>query len=176
MSAASTILREHQNIFERGDLSLWTHTAFCITAAVVLCFEINIARAQISEETFKTHHETIQAARLRLMTRKQDTLAQRGVFLINTILPEVEGGTPVPNQAQESALSNAVNFKEVAARFSTEWTLLGVEFDSDTLNSGAGAFPLATEHQREQYVPGYESAVDFEAWFNDVFAISETLP
>lgn len=35
VSAAMTILREHENIALSGELCLWTHTAFCVTATVI---------------------------------------------------------------------------------------------------------------------------------------------
>ncbi|EXJ84212.1 hypothetical protein A1O3_04879 [Capronia epimyces CBS 606.96] len=109
VSAALTILREHENIVQAGELSLWTHTAFCITAAVILCFEIKNTSSSPNDrsspatiagqvriegsdaQTLSSHYrDRIQAARNRLADRKHDILARRGILLIKAILPEID--------------------------------------------------------------------------------------
>lgn len=84
-AAAITILREHEALIEADDLSIWTHTAFCITAAVILCFEIYQPTDSATAESYKT---AVKATRDRLVTRTSDLLAQRGVALIEALLDQ----------------------------------------------------------------------------------------
>jgi hypothetical protein len=91
VAASMTILREHQAITSADDLSFWTHTAFCITAAVILCFEISYC-AKLGDHNVEVYCEAVQAARDRLAARKEDLLAARGVNLIDAIT--LEQGDP----------------------------------------------------------------------------------
>lgn len=89
-AAARTILSQYEALVEAKDLSIWTHTAFCITAAVILCFEIRTSTgtnvSEGAEEKVKMHKEAVEAAREHLVRRKIDVLAQRGVTLIDLLL------------------------------------------------------------------------------------------
>ncbi|PYH43874.1 uncharacterized protein BP01DRAFT_375025 [Aspergillus saccharolyticus JOP 1030-1] len=100
VAAALTILREHETIINQGDFFVWTHSAFCITAAIILCFEVSSSSSGNTTTTTNNNntnytnsaiHETnkfrlaIQAARNRLAEQKCDILAQRGVALIDAI-------------------------------------------------------------------------------------------
>lgn len=84
-AAAVTILREHEALIEADDLSIWTHTAFCITAAVILCFEVYQAS---DNEAAENHKLKVRGTRDRLVSRESDLLAQRGVALIDTLLDQ----------------------------------------------------------------------------------------
>lgn len=139
-----TILREHQSVAESDDLSIWTHTAFCITAAVILCFEIlyqgNAPETDTDTDTYK---QAILAARERLVNRESDVLAQRGVSLIDAIFME-EG---------------VVDFQRVVQKFSATNTTF---FSSDhTWES-----PMLQDINLGGEILDQN---DFDSWFNEVF-------
>lgn len=69
VAAAMTILREHETIVEEDDLSIWTHTAFAITAAVILCFEVNTVMETTDQRSVPMYRTAVVAARDRLATR-----------------------------------------------------------------------------------------------------------
>ncbi|PYI04714.1 hypothetical protein BO78DRAFT_167669 [Aspergillus sclerotiicarbonarius CBS 121057] len=83
VAAAMTILREHETIINEGDFFVWTHSAFCVTAAIILCFEFSASSStDPSTDQFRL---AILAARSRLAAQPSDVLAQRGVALIDAI-------------------------------------------------------------------------------------------
>lgn len=82
-----TILREHEAITRSDEVSIWTHTAFCITAAVIICFEL-LYRLRNNDLEVDANRTAVEAARDRLLVRKDDVLASRGVTLINLLLLE----------------------------------------------------------------------------------------
>lgn len=92
VSAAITILREHESIVNASDtrIPVWSHSAFCVTAVIVLC--LNILHGGISEETHQHHRHLVTKARTRLMAQKNDTMAKRGVYLTNIMLGERPNG------------------------------------------------------------------------------------
>ncbi|KAL1303769.1 hypothetical protein AAFC00_007108 [Neodothiora populina] len=127
VAAAMTILREHAAIAASDDLSIWTHTAFCITAAVILCFEVsyriatstnNGASPQYGQASgegnddadIETYRTAIQAARDRLLARREDVLASRGVTLIDVISLERE-----QNDSSDSAAASAYGVNDGTA-------------------------------------------------------------
>lgn len=151
-----TILREHENIALSGELCLWTHTAFCITATVILCFEIIMGRSSISEDRYQMLKDLIRAARHRLERRNHDILARRGIFLISAIIPDLDG-------AMEAATSNlgTIDLEEITRRFSSDWAFLGPELVDPFVD------------QEQSNITGSHSLLpaenDFESWFSDVF-------
>lgn len=140
-----TILREHQSVADSDDLSVWTHTAFCITAAVILCFEI-LYHSNAPEPETDVYIQAIHAARDRLASRESDVLAQRGVSLIDAIFLE----------------DGVVDFKRVVQKFSAANTAF---FGNDTtdLTWQSPAFYNAAEPA------DFLEHNDFDSWFNEVF-------
>ncbi|CAK7216115.1 hypothetical protein SEUCBS140593_002761 [Sporothrix eucalyptigena] len=148
VSAAMTILREHRNITEAGDMSLWTHTAFCITAALLLSFEVLCSRSTGDEpspgkprtveeaaqlEQQATYRSAIQYAREYLSSRMHDVLAQRGVLLIDSLFPggpTNEAVTPSTTTATGSGQggngSSSIRFDDVVSAFTAGWAMFGL--------------------------------------------------
>ncbi|KAI8651877.1 C6 zinc finger domain containing protein [Fusarium sp. Ph1] len=153
VSAAITILREHNSIVESGELSLWTHTAFCITAALILSFEIMFKGTNESHERLDVYCNAIDVARGHLLNRKDDVLARKGVFLINALFPEGYSVT-----AEES---NGINFEDVVSRFTTDWAFLGPSKDMVTLEDAYYDLQPALD------APASE---EFDAWFHHIFS------
>lgn len=160
VAAAMTILREHEAIVEEGEASIWTHTAFAITASVILCFEGNALLKDPKNEKVKIYRDAVAAARERLASRVGDVLAQRGVALIDAI-----------SIAEGSGSSIDVN--RIFANFSTlsrnaeDATMFGeVPADSPDGIPGVDTEMQLTWNQEE----------DFDRWFNEVFNTLETPP
>ena len=188
VSASLTILREHENIIQAGGPSLWIHTAFCITAAVILCFEIksssqNDHGQRVNTTTINDYRDRVKAARHRLSVRKQDVLAQRGMILISTILPELDDvSTSAAQTWRHSSLQRKPDFKEIVARFnaeSAEPRLEGRHHDDNTMigqqdstELGDTGFAESQTMQFEQLQPSEALLLDddFETWFRDVFS------
>ncbi|CAG8904118.1 unnamed protein product [Penicillium egyptiacum] len=165
VAAAMTILREHEVIVREGDISIWTHTAFAITAAVILCFEVN-ATAENQVAIAQSHKDAIVAARTRLADRINDVLAQRGVALIDAIF--------TADTASGSGLGNKmIDFGQILAKFSNFTRMnLGPEAPDTTLTKFSNADPqdVIGAHFDEMQ-PAWDTAedVDFDAWFNGTF-------
>ncbi|KAJ5468802.1 hypothetical protein N7475_006554 [Penicillium sp. IBT 31633x] len=166
VAAAMTILREHEVIVREGDVSIWTHTAFAITAAVIMCFEVN-ATAKDEVAIAQSHKDAIVAARTRLAARINDILAQRGVALIDAIF------TADPALGSAGAGNGMIDFAQILAQFST-FTRMNLGPDTPDTSAGrfsnAGSQDVIGAHFTEMQ-PDWDTAqdVDFDAWFNQTF-------
>lgn len=138
VSAAMTILREHRNITEAGDMSLWTHTAFCITAALLLSFEvlctkdIDASADDAAREQQATYRSAIQYAREYLSGRLHDVLAQRGVLLIDSLFPggpNSEAVTPSAAAPSKDHNGSNIRFDDVVSAFTAGWAMFGIHSD-----------------------------------------------
>lgn len=143
ISAAVTILREHEKITRTDCISIWTHSAFCVTATVVLCLEI--LYRQSNDDKTVMYKELVVSARQRLQQRRGDRMADRGVKLIDTILSEEERSSSRKN-------FTTIDFHKVLANF--------LELDHDTAsvrsNTSVGMGDFNTNE-------------DFDIWFNQIF-------
>ncbi|GME38743.1 hypothetical protein GTA08_BOTSDO10511 [Neofusicoccum parvum] len=144
VAAAITILREHDKIVLEDDVSIWTHSAFCVTAIIVLCLEMLYCRHAAHETdepqipTDASDHRTgsdtgakerlyeelVRSARERLAARQDDVLAERGVRLADLILSEAETGQAVDVTDGQIGRSrpgvgpaNVINFGRIMARY-----------------------------------------------------------
>ncbi|RMJ03376.1 hypothetical protein CDV36_015100 [Fusarium kuroshium] len=84
-SAAMTILREHEAVFAEKCTPLWTHSAFCVTAAIVLGLELLFRDAHMDQNAIKLR-STLANTAVRLRGCKCDVIAARGAALIATML------------------------------------------------------------------------------------------
>lgn len=92
VSAATTILREHDDILKLGSGCpiLWSHSAFCVTAIVVLCLNLFYCR-DTQPATMSAHQRSLVTdARYRLDAQRIDSMARRGVLLIDIMLAEID--------------------------------------------------------------------------------------
>ncbi|KAJ5340579.1 hypothetical protein N7541_009703 [Penicillium brevicompactum] len=166
VAAAMTILREHEAIVREEDISIWTHTAFAITAAVIMCFEVN-ATAENQIDIAQSYRDAIHAARTRLAARNNDVLAQRGVALIDAIF------TADPFMGASGHRQRAVDFGQILAKFSS-FTRLNIP--PDTPETSVGRFSdmdsgdVIGAHF-DQMQPAWDTAeeIDFDAWFSGTF-------
>ncbi|KAK1518679.1 serine carboxypeptidase [Colletotrichum costaricense] len=159
VAAAVTILREHKSIVESGEVSLWTHIAFSITAAIILSFEVICDQSKERDSRQEGYLDAIRDAREHLLGRTtSDILAHRGVVLIDAIFSEVGGIESFSDQTL-AARPDAINFEEIAARFKTDWFIL------DSSTAGLGQFDVAEEH----FAMSGNPSEDFDDWFQQIF-------
>ncbi|KAK4870435.1 hypothetical protein LT330_004783 [Penicillium expansum] len=166
VAAAMTILREHEVIVREGDISIWTHTAFAITAAVIMCFEVN-ATADNQVTIAQSHKDAIVAARTRLADRTNDVLAQRGVALIDAIF------TADTSSDSAGPGNKMIDFGQILAKFSTFTRInLGPDTPDTTVSRFSNTDPqdVIGAHFNEMQ-PVWDTAedIDFDAWFNGTF-------
>jgi hypothetical protein len=150
VAAAMTILREHETITRDDDASIWTHTAFCITASVILCFAVNAAAG---DDDTGVHKTAIINARTRLALRQGDVLAQRGVALIDAIFMQASGS--------KYNSGEAINFNEIISNFSTLSRLAPlhdfIPVDDEVVDMDNVQFDLD------------QMETDFDTWFSGIF-------
>ena len=174
VAAAMTILREHEVIVREEDVSIWTHTAFAITAAVIMCFEVN-ATAENQANIAQGYRDAIHAARTRLAGRNNDVLAQRGVALIDAIF------TADPALGTSGHRHKMIDFGQILAKFSSITRLnLGPDTPEASVSrsSDMDTQDVIGAHF-EQMHPAWDTAedIDFDAWFNGTFhSLQDPLP
>jgi hypothetical protein len=159
ISAAMTILRELKGLTDNGDVFLWTHSAFCVTAALILSFEIAHYRVE-QEESCSVYSNAVEEALQFLASREQDVMAQRGVFLIKAILSTssiIHDFSAVSNIDE----AESVSFEGIVFRFAVDLTDLG--FLTQPVDS-----PQILHQQEPGYLSTYEIE-EFETWFQGTF-------
>ncbi|EPE03043.1 c6 zinc finger domain containing protein [Ophiostoma piceae UAMH 11346] len=130
VAAAFTILREHEQAIAEQSVSIWTHSAFCITAAVVLGLEL-FHRTDHTDDTAHTHRQMMARAADRLRVRRCDAIAKRGALLIDTMLAAEEDlvlrmmrtartrkkGDETTEAHQQTIINEMIGSHEITARF-----------------------------------------------------------
>ena len=168
VAAAMTILREHETIVEDDDLSIWTHTAFAITAAVILCFEVNTVMETPDRRSVPMYRTAVLAARDRLSSRNGDVLAQRGVALINAIFIAEQSGSSAPQMNR----LKPIDFNRVFTNFSTLSKASAIpspdEMTPGKLSTGTPE-TIDAPDVGEMQVAWNQEEIDFDLWFNGIF-------
>ncbi|KAH7000590.1 hypothetical protein EDB80DRAFT_895783 [Ilyonectria destructans] len=160
-AAAMTILREHEALVMADDLSVWTHTAFCITAAVILCFAIN----HLSEGdgiTASKYKAAILGTKERLKPRRSDLLAQRGVVLIDVLMEEL-------SSQKISNLGSSITriLKRMDVELSQEWKS---DEKGETPYMVMDDYPIEDMSQfLGDFDPTLEAEAEFDVWFRSLF-------
>lgn len=85
VAAAMTILQQHEAVSSDKSIPLWTHSAFCVTAAMVIGLEL-LFRNNHSDDEAGRYRAYLTGTAQRLKSRKCDLIAERGVALIETVL------------------------------------------------------------------------------------------
>ncbi|KAF7718611.1 Fungal Zn(2)-Cys(6) binuclear cluster domain-containing protein [Penicillium ucsense] len=167
IAAAMTILREHESIANEEDLSIWTHTAFAITAAVILCFEVNATVDNPSDGKIEMYRDAVLSARERLASRNHDILAQRGVALIDAILIAEEAHFG----PKERKRAGHIDFHRIFANFSTlsRANLLPDDDLSFGKLSGNSPDDFRSVDTNEMQFSWNSDEIDFDIWFNGIF-------
>ncbi|KAJ5090484.1 hypothetical protein N7532_009168 [Penicillium argentinense] len=177
VAAAMTILREHETIVEEDDLSIWTHSAFAITAAVILCFEVSSIVEEADNAKKDLYRDAVISARDRLALRHSDVLAQRGVALIDAIF--ISEGSSI--SAVELKPGKPIDFNRIFANFSTLSKMNpNADVDDMSITKLLGSTPegsgSAGFDADEMALAWNQEEIDFDAWFNGVFNTLQTSP
>jgi hypothetical protein len=130
------------------------HSAFAVTASVVLCLDMMHHEAGLAQPTSARHKQMslVRNARARLVQQKMDSLARRGVYLIDILLaqvhcqPSVSASSPIDLNAIVSAFLYREREDE------------GGTHAQDMLSSTAGPSPRVNLPE------------DFDQWFSHMFA------
>lgn len=146
VAAATTILREHEQALAEQTLSIWTHSAFCVTAAVVLGLEL-FHRTDHTDDTAHMYRQTLARAADRLRHRRCDAMAKRGALLIDTLLAAEEDlvlrmmrtartGDASTENHQKAIINDMLGRHEIMARFLAR---APPKTDGSTGSTGAGS-------------------------------------
>lgn len=178
VSAAMTILREHEAITKENTPSLWTHSAFCVTAAIVLGLELLFRDVHIDDEA-TTLRVALGNAACRLRDRKCDVIAERGAALIDTFI-EIEEqlvvkvmrrpshGTSV-RSFQVSLVNEILEKNDIVARFLAHSPRSPESFPDYTGNLPMSANPVTSHTPVSPYE--HARAIDMlggELWLDQV--------
>lgn len=171
VAAATTLLRAHEQICLADDISIWTHSAFCVTAAIVLSLELlyrqpSSAAAAAGGPNASTAEQRvvymalILRTRDHLLERRNDVVAERAARLIDACL-EMERVISAEGPACESRSPRVDHFHEIISKFlgtrisESDW-LLG-ETNEGTSQEGEG-----------DAMHGFTNT-DFDIWFDQYF-------
>lgn len=157
VSAAMTILQEQKALVADGHVSMWTHSAFATTAALILAFEVT---CHPEDARCEAYTEAVQEALTLLARREYDVLAQRGIVLITAILSKssMDQFSADLNMADESA-----SFEEIMRRFTTEFAFGGLP----NTNYPTPTLPLAGDYETNDLF--LAELGEFGTWFQDTF-------
>ncbi|KAI7335288.1 hypothetical protein KC315_g3325 [Hortaea werneckii] len=161
VSAAMTILREHGELSTSGSgcFSIWVHSAFCVTAMVVLCLNILHADKQIPPSLCSVEQqvELVMSARTRLENQRCDVMARRGVHLIDAMLEERDRlrFQSTPSRVNRSG---GMSFDRIARRFFE----LEDANDDRTMESSGPVVDIEENSMTEW-------PQDFDVWFRSTF-------
>lgn len=157
VSAAMTILREHEEISMAGPECppLWAHSAFCVAAIVVICLELLYCHASMTPVRRNHYLALIRAARARLSVSNHDTMARRGVYLVDAMLNEELYSVEGEGGSDEDAARQKVT--QILHRF--------LQLDR---NPPEDASAMLTSKSGDLLFIG-ERYDDFDDWFNSHF-------
>ena len=149
-----TILREHE-LADQDDecMPLWVHSAFAVTAVVVLCLNMIYTDGNVVQSSYdlETQRHLIQITRDRLTKQKADSLARRGVYLIDVLLNE-------SHIASGTSQACALDLDSVLSSFFT------LDGQDQRCGQDAECLQLDSQSNPPDEVP------DFDQWFSAVFA------
>lgn len=116
VSAAMTILREHEELAVAGQECppIWVHSAFCVTAVVVICLELLYCHASMAQQRKDQYVHLIRGARARLIASKYDTMARRGVYLVDAMLNDELYATATQDSSEDATRHK---FVQILQRF-----------------------------------------------------------
>jgi hypothetical protein len=84
VSAAITILRELEVMDGRWYIPIWSHAAYSINAAIILC--LHIRHSPRSDAKCARYRDMVLAAETRLQCMKSDEMSMRGSRIIHSLL------------------------------------------------------------------------------------------
>ncbi|KAH7041589.1 uncharacterized protein B0I36DRAFT_234147 [Microdochium trichocladiopsis] len=179
VAAALTILHQQEETSSRALISMWTHSAFCITAAVVIGLELLHHTSHTGTEAQRLR-VTLAKAAGRLRRRRCDVIAERGAALIDTMLAIEEelvinmmrasSQGVIADETRHAMINQMIENNQILARLlalapgdltkeTQDWPAIQVD-----PNAHAAAFSFT----------GSEGA-EIDSWFSQVFSIDHDL-
>jgi hypothetical protein len=166
-----------------NDVSFWEHSAYCVTASIILCLQLLYPHKDALDHgdgghqdkkippllggaDHQKYYDLVSSTRERLASRRGDIIAKRGVRLIDTMLSV--GGLPGFSRTPAAA------FTPVRPSFSQEVTTSDVRIDlqeivaqflaGDVAAQGWDCSPTAEPPADMDLMD-----VDFDTWFEGIF-------
>ncbi|KAM0433396.1 hypothetical protein ACHAPT_004274 [Fusarium lateritium] len=147
VAAAMTIFRAYECISEEVVVPIWTHSAFCVTAAMVIGLELLFCDSHMDDKARHLRAVMTTTAQ-RLRKRKSDMMAERGAALIDTVLRVEEDlvlkvmrlshpDGPSLKSAQRKIANNMIGENEIMAKFLALSPAVDSNFGFDGGNSFA---------------------------------------
>lgn len=159
VSAAMTILREHEELSASGNgcFPIWLHSAFCVTATVVLCLNVLHDQVALDQRSIEQQLELVRRARGRLESQRCDVMAKRGVHLIDAMLAEKQALAARPS---DTHLPGVLSFDGITSRF--------FELEEEDVKSPVVEGEEPVSFSTEGIAPGIVPE-DFDLWFDSMF-------
>ena len=201
VAAAKTLLLAHEQIALTDDVSIWTHTAFCVTAAIVLCLEILYRHREQNENSVSdpdlrhindptsSHRALINRAKERLALREGDVLAERAAGMIESCLsmessfPQDEQREEVENPSGEGSMAGLRGVAQRGQQHRLEHlnSIIAkfLEWNSRSISDFAGIEDVTPtlQHQEvaeERVQNGLLNDVEWSSWFEDCFQVNSS--
>lgn len=178
VSAATTIVREYANIIGADHISLWTHSACCVTASIVLCLELLYPQKDLPNQNGQEkvalagndqkYYDLVNSTRKRLASRRGDVIAKRGVKLIDTMLSigdfrgyeQTLGSMSTGQSLSQGGASDVhIDLQKIVARF--------LAADQTRTGTSEERWDCATNAELPIDIDLVD--VDFDTWFEGIF-------
>ncbi|KAJ3497583.1 hypothetical protein NLG97_g1792 [Lecanicillium saksenae] len=163
LSAALTIFREHENtaLGTHEILSIWTQSAFCTTATVVLGLELLYGEVGAGSR-HEDYLATLKNASERLQTRRCDTMATKCSKLIWALIGAHD------ELAVSEQLTSANDRTRMADCLIHDQRLLSQVLSVAAPETGPSSDTAPEDWAySDVYQQGY--AFDFDVWYNQIF-------
>lgn len=174
VAAATTILRQCEALAHSDTVTVWTHTAFSISACVVLSFEV-LYRLEFAIGEVDQIRALIATSRTRLRNRSEDILAKRGALLIDAICRE----GPVLDSQDESDICSSsswypVDIQRIIGNFIS--ATRGDDFVQHFVpaEDDSGDISNTNELLEQQHSDMQDDVAlaEFEDWYEQTFSIN----
>ncbi|KAJ4251873.1 hypothetical protein NW762_011170 [Fusarium torreyae] len=143
VAAAMTIFRAYEYISKELTIPIWTHSAFCVTAAMVIGLELLFRESHVDDEAQRLRAAMTTAAK-RLRSQKSDVIAERGASLIDTVLGVEEdlvikvmrltrSGDQSLKSTQRDTVNNMIADNTIMAKFLALSPVIESSFSLDTV-------------------------------------------
>lgn len=170
-AAAVTILREHERAVMDGTLSIWTQTAFCITAVMVLGTELLHRQA---DEQAAIYRQLLSKVGERLRSRRCDVLARSCAELVGVFLKLEEELVVKAMRMHEGTLEE--KRRKAISEITLDDSILA-KFRELNVGLEVQDWPWASPTAMPTFDPSFQADSvfeDFGAWFDEVFGSTDS--
>jgi hypothetical protein len=158
VSAAITILRELEIMDDTEHIPIWTHAAYSINAAIILCLQIQ--HSPRYDEKCERYRDMVSRAQARLRRMKSDEMSIRGAKIIQSMLLHEQDSRHERGSSSNPESSNVADSPETP--FTAGNRTRGLLALDDVL---AGSHRAVSGQSNIQLG-------SFEDWFTQAFGVS----